>query len=88
MTSIRGIEYKAVIYRIAGNFRGTKYSWFSNIEIYFVGNIFVVVACTAGKGRQGRFMHSWVKYSWSDFQPRNHEYFSRRKLYTVGNIVY
>ncbi len=39
-------------YRIAGNFRGTKYSWFSNI----VGNIFVVGACTAGKGRQGRFI--------------------------------
>ncbi len=31
-----------------------------------MGNIFVVAACTAGKGRQGR----WVKYSWSDLQPR------------------
>ena len=24
----------SVIYRIAGNFRGTKYSWFSNIETF------------------------------------------------------
>ncbi len=36
--------------RIAGNFRGTKYSWLR----HFVGNIFVVAACTAG------FIH-WVK---------------------------
>ncbi len=42
-------------YRIAGNFQGTKYSWFSNIET-FRGNIFVVGAWTAGKGRQGRYI--------------------------------
>ncbi len=35
-------------YRIAGK---TKYSWFSNKLLrHFVGNIFVVAACTAGKG--------------------------------------
>ena len=38
------------MYRIAGNFRGSKYSWFSNIS-QFVVYIFVVAACTAGKGR-------------------------------------
>ncbi len=38
------------MYRIAGNFQETKYSWLR----HFVGNIFVVAACTAGKGRQGR----------------------------------
>ncbi len=36
-------------YRIAGNFRGSKYSWFSNIS-QFVVYIFMVAACTAGKG--------------------------------------
>ena len=39
-------------YRIASNFRGTKYL----LLRHFVGNIFVVAACTAGKGRQGRFI--------------------------------
>ena len=63
-TRSAGIYYSIIIpslfvYRIAGNFRGTKYSWFirgSAILIHFVGNIFVVGACTAGKGRQGRFI--------------------------------
>ncbi len=32
---------------IAGNFRGTKYLWLSNIET-FRGYIFVIAACTAG----------------------------------------
>ncbi len=36
---------------VAGNFRGSKYLWFSNINIsQFVVYIFVVSACTAGKG--------------------------------------
>ena len=43
-------------YRIAGNFRGDKIFRGSAILRHFVGNIFVVAACTAGKGRQGRFI--------------------------------
>ncbi len=42
-------------YRIAGNFRVTNIRD-SAILRHFVGNIFVVGACTAGKGRQGRFI--------------------------------
>ena len=44
-----------LLYRIAGNFRGTNIRG-SAILRHFVGNIFVVAACTAGKGRQGRFI--------------------------------
>ena len=40
--------------RVACNFWRAKHWWLSNI--YFVDNIFVVAACTAGKGRQGRFI--------------------------------
>ncbi len=42
-------------HRIAGNFRGQNIRG-SAILRHFVGNIFVVAACTAGKGRQGRFI--------------------------------
>ena len=28
------VEKHIIIYCIAGNFRGTKYSWFSNIETF------------------------------------------------------
>ncbi len=47
--------YNSVFYiisplrRIAGNFRGHSY--------FFVDNTFVAAACTAGKGRHGRFIH-------------------------------
>ncbi len=41
-------------YRMAGNFRGSKHSWLSNNYVYsqFVDIMFVVDACTAGKGGQ------------------------------------
>ena len=65
------------IYRIAGNFRGTKYSWLSRF-CHFVDIIFVVAACTAGKGRQGHFIVG--KFSWSDFQPRKPRIFCPTKI--------
>ncbi len=36
------------LYRIAGNFRGAKHSWLTNIYSHFTDNIFVIAACTAG----------------------------------------
>ena len=42
-------------YHIAGNFGGKNLRG-SAILRHFVGNIFMVGACTAGKGRQGRFI--------------------------------
>ncbi len=55
---------QAIGNRIAGNFWGSKYSWFSNIS-QFVVFIFVVAACTAGK---------------VVFNHENHEYFAPRRL--------
>ncbi len=46
-------KLKNTVYRVIfgeQNIRG------SAILRHFVGNIFVVAACTAGKGRQGRFI--------------------------------
>ena len=40
----------------SGQFSGDKIFRGSAILRDFVGNIFVVAACTAGKGRQGRFI--------------------------------
>ena len=42
-------------YCIAGNFGGQNIRG-SAILRHFMGNIFVVGACTAGKGKQGRFI--------------------------------
>ncbi len=47
---LKGIQPLTHINLIASNFRGSKYSWFSNIS-RFVVYIFVVAACTAGEGR-------------------------------------
>ncbi len=56
---------------IAGNFRGSKYSWFSNIS-QFVVYIFVVAACTAGKVASfvGKIFVVQV------FNHKKHEYFA------------
>ena len=38
---------------------------------HFVDIIFVVAACTAVKVvKVGKVVHLWVKYSWSELQPR------------------
>ncbi len=42
-----------------------------------MGNIFVVAACTAGKGRQGRFIRGQTS------NHENHEYFAPRKLHAI-----
>ncbi len=66
-------------YRIAGNFRGTKKFVVEQIFSHFVDNIFVVAACTAGKGRQGRFIRICGLSS-------NHEYFVPWKLPAIRYI--
>ncbi len=43
-------------YRIASNFRGQNICGGLAILRHFVGNIFVVGACTAGKCKQGYFI--------------------------------
>ncbi len=69
---------------IAGNFQGSKYSWFSNYFNFsqFVVHIFVVVALTVALELGGK--HSWLIYSraWS-----NHENFCPTKItcYTPRN---
>ena len=49
-------------------------SFFLSLEETLAG----FLACTAGKGRQGRFI--WVKYAWSSVQPRKPRIFLPRKL--------
>ena len=69
------------IYRsIAGNFRGSKYSWFSNIS-EFVVNIFVVAAFTAGKGMIQRRLNVRGPVL-------NHEYFAPSKVPATMHTVH
>ena len=46
-----------------------------------MGNIFVVAACTAGKGRQCRFIRGQTS------NHENHEYFAPRKLPAIRYII-
>ncbi len=71
--------YTTCIYRIAGNFRGAS---IRGSVSQFVVYIFVVAACTAGKGSQGRSLHSWVKYIRGPVSSV-HEYFAPRTLPAV-----
>ncbi len=54
----------------------------SAILRHFLGNIFVVGAYIAGKGR------GWVKYSGQTSNHENHEYFAPRKLHAIGSVLY
>ncbi len=51
--TFRLLEF-ALLYRILGDFRGGGYLFV--VEQYLVDLIFIVATCTAGKGRQGRFI--------------------------------
>ncbi len=71
---------------IAGNFRESKYSWFSNNYLFSSWLIiFVVAACTAGKGSQGLWLYLYTSRSLHNirsavFNYGNHEYIAPRKL--------
>ena len=62
-------------------FSGITHSWLSNIYSHFVENIFVVAACTAGKGRLGRFIRGQNICGMSS----NHEYFVPPAVQQVQN---
>ena len=77
------VPVPTTVYCIAGNFGGQNICG-SAIFSQFVFYIFVVAACTAGKGRQGRFIRG-LKYSCSSVQPQKPRMFCPTKItrYTV-----
>ena len=73
--SILESQYK---YRIAGNFRGEIFSWFSIIK-FIRGKKFVVYSSVLSQLNH-KIKSSWVKHSWFYLNHENHEIFSPRKF--------
>ena len=73
-------------YRIAGNFRGEIFSWFSIIK-FIRGKKFMVYSSVLSQLNH-KIKSSWVKHSWFYLNHENHEIFSPRKFPAIRYIVY